>query len=190
MEIKAYITTDIDINRIQEDMTEYIDLCYSYPLVFFEANKMIAFYSVEIELEPKEFQLLKVLVTNRTKKKVTKKPFGLSPKNLYNKIKCKSRNSEKIESDYYIRRMTKYKSDIFAKIKREFLRDPNNVQKGYKELIEEDKWGKQFKGHPITIDSPYYNFKLDSALKNLIYYKKNLNSHKVCTDFYFSVDIK
>lgn len=49
-------------------MTEYINLRSLYPLIFFEQDSIISFFSVDVKLEPKEYDLLLSLVKNRIEK--------------------------------------------------------------------------------------------------------------------------
>lgn len=64
----AYLVKEQSISSYSDDIVEYYNLCFKYPLVFFEKDNIISFFSVDIKLEPKEFNLLLNLVKNKTDK--------------------------------------------------------------------------------------------------------------------------
>jgi len=184
-----YTSILIEENSIKEyyddDILKMNELCYQYPLVFFEKDFLILFFSQEIKLEPKEYNLLFNLVKNNTEQIEKNKKSGITPKKLYKSIKCSSKEPHKDE-DYDLR-IIKYKSDIFSKIRKEFIiyQNPDNKKDvRYKNIVETTSEGQKWcLGYRIDENSPYYNFNITSSLDRLIYSAGNKKSKKYTTDF-------
>lgn len=184
MNLKKCCLINIPIENVLQDMTEYISLCYQYPLIIFKNDGVISFYSVIVELEQKEIDLIQTLITNRTQKEKIKKPFGLSAKKLCSKIDYKPR-SKNVDEKYYDKRVSQYKSDIIAKIKNGFKIDKISLQPIVNKNIVEDINGQKFlRGYHVEQSSPYYSFNLDHAINDLIYYSSQTGKKKVCTNFF------
>lgn len=186
MEFKSYLVKDYSIKACLEDMYEYLQLCYQYPLVFFEKSNSISFYSEPIQLDPKEYCLLFNLVIDKTES-IKKNKYGISPKQLCRKIGYKPRNIITDEESYDIR-ITKYKSEILGKIKEKFkiYYSPDDKTKfSYKNITETIDEQKTLCGFKVDITSPYYNFNVDDCLKSLIYSSGKGKNKKYTTDFIF-----
>lgn len=184
MNLKKYCLIDTPIGNVLQDMTEYISLCYQYPLIIFKNDRVISFYSVIIELEPKEIDLIQALINNRTQKEKIKKPFGLSTKRLCSKIGYEPR-SQNVDEKYYDKRVSQYKCDIIAKIKNGFKIDKISLQPIANKNIVEDINGQKFlRGYYVEPSSPYYSFNLGQAINDLIYYSSETSKKKVCTNFF------
>lgn len=186
MNLKKCCLIDTPIGNVLQDMIEYISLCYQYPLIIFKNDRVISFYSVIIELEPKEIDLIQALINNRTQKEKIKKPFGLSTKRICSKIGYKPR-SQNVDEKYYDKRVSQYKCDIIAKIKNGFKIDKISLQPIANKNIVEDINGQKFlRGYYVEQSSPYYSFNLDHAINDLIYYSLETGKKKVCTNFFYT----
>lgn len=184
MNLKKCCLINTPIENVLQDMAEYVSLCYQYPLIIFKNDRVISFYSVIIELEPKEIDLIQALINNRTQKEKIKKPFGLSTKRLCSKIGYEPR-SQNVDENYYDKRVSQYKCDIIAKIKNGFKIDKISLQPIANKNIVEDINGQKFlRGYYVEQSSPYYSFNLDHAINDLIYYSSQTGKKKVCTNFF------
>ncbi len=164
----------------EEDVFEFYKLCYVYPLIIFVEDSLIYFYGEAIKLDPKEINLLSVLVEHNTKKLETNKPRGISPKTLCKRINYSPRNKQ--GNSCYDSRLTKHKYDIFNKIKKVFKLQNDN----YKNVIEHDNGKELFMGQIVEPASPYYCFQFETALKHLLYSENIKSNKKYCTDFSFT----
>lgn len=187
MNLKKCCLINTPVENVLQDMVEYVSLCYQYPLIVFKNDKLISFYSVIIELEPKEIDLIQALINNRTQKEKIKKPFGLSTKRLCSKIGYVPR-SQNVDEKYYDKRVSQHKSDIIAKIKNGFKIDKISSQPIQNRNIVEDIKGQKFlRGYYVEQSSPYYSFNLDQAINDVIYYSSETGKKKVCTNFFIPV---
>ena len=184
MDKRCYLTDD-SVYHLLQDMSEYISLCYQYPLIIFKNCGAISFYSVLVKLEPKEISLLVTLINNRTQKKKINKPIGLSPRKLCTRIGYKPR-TQNLDEKYYDKRIAQFKSDIIVKIKKGFKTDEITLRDSNYNLVEEINGQKFLRGYLIEPSSPYYLFNLDKAINDLIYYSSETNKKRVCTNFSFS----
>jgi len=180
MEYKCLKIDDYSGKKLfEEDVFEFNNLCYVYPLIIFVEDSLIYFYGEAIKLDPKEINLLSVLVEHNTKKLETNKPRGISPKTLCKRINYSPRNEK--NNFCYDNRLTKHKCDIFDKIKKAFKLQNGN----YKNVIEHDNGKELFIGQIVEPASPYYRFQFETALKHLLYSENTKSNKKYYTDFSF-----
>lgn len=189
----AYLVKEQSISSYSDDIVEYYNLCFKYPLVFFEKDNIISFFSVDIKLEPKEFNLLLNLVKNKTDKTLKNKTCGIAPERLYKLIGCdinqKNKKAAK-DKNHFDKRITRYKSEILSKTRDEFkiFHNPDNKKDfSYKNITETIDGHKTLFGLKIDMTSPYYSFNLNDSLKSLIYSTGSGKTKKYTTDFIFSL---
>lgn len=195
-----YYATEIDYSFKQIDsITDEIQLLtltnikYNNPLVFVTKSHSIIFFNLKVELDQTCYDTLYHLVKNATEKREDK---GLSALELFKLVGCKHTKekscnnlTEEERADERIRdikrRIKKTIKDKFNKMNN-LCKDINNTNCINITKINEKYGQKQIfcEDIEIDIDSPYYNFEINTVVDSLIINQKN-KEKKYSTDFIF-----